>query len=80
MADDKYLTIQELAEHFTVSVSTVRAWIRTGAIPESKYLKVGNTYRFKVQEVEPALREFALRRALEMAEKTAAEPTVDQDF
>lgn len=76
--EDKYLTIQELAQHFTVSVSTVRAWLRTGAIPEDKYLKIGNTYRFKLPEVETALREHAQRTALAKAEK--AEPTVDQDF
>lgn len=80
MEDKKYLTIQELAAHFAVSVSTVRAWLRTGAIPADKYLKVGNTFRFLVPEVEAALREHTQKKALEKAEKATAEPTVDQDF
>lgn len=50
-----FVPIEELAKHFTVSISTIRAWIRQGAIPKSTYIKVGNTYRFSVDDVADAL-------------------------
>lgn len=78
MGDDRYLTIQELAKHFNVSVSTVRSWMRTGALTADKYLKVGNTFRFRVPEVEESLRAYSAKKAA--ARAAAKEPTVDQDF
>lgn len=53
---DKYVSIEELADFFSVSVSTVRAWIRNGTLTSTDYLKIGTTYRFKVGEIELALR------------------------
>lgn len=53
MQDEPYVPIDDLAKHFAVSVSTVRAWIRNNTIP---HLKVGGVYRFKVSKVEEALR------------------------
>ena len=55
MSNKPFVPIEELAKHFTVSVSTIRAWIRQGAIPKSTYIKVGNTYRFSVDDVADAL-------------------------
>ena len=49
------MPIEDLAKHFTVSVSTVRAWVRQGLIPKDTYIKVGNTYRFGVSKVVAAL-------------------------
>ena len=46
--------ILEVADHFRVSVSTVRNWVRNGKIP---HLKVGNIYRFDLSEVEACLAE-----------------------
>ena len=48
--------IETVARHLTVSVSTVRAWLRQGYIPKDAYLKLGNTYRFQLSEVVSALR------------------------
>ena len=53
MQDEPYVPIDELAKHFAVSVSTVRAWIRNNTIP---HLKVGGVYRFKISKVEEALK------------------------
>jgi len=36
-------------------VSTVRAWLRNGHIPEHTYVSVGHTYRFKIPLVEAAM-------------------------
>ena len=53
--DEPFVPIEELAKRFTVSVSTVRAWVRQGYIPKDTYLKIGNTYRFNVSKVVLAL-------------------------
>jgi excisionase family DNA binding protein len=52
---EQLATIEELAKHFRVSVSTVRAWLRNGHIPEHTYVSVGHTYRFKIPLVEDAM-------------------------
>lgn len=49
------IPIEDVAKHFTVSVSTIRAWLRQGYIPRDTYLKVGNTYRFQLSRVVEAL-------------------------
>jgi len=50
-----FVTIENLAQYFCVSVSTIRAWVRQGYIPENTYIKLGNTYRFNRDTVEQAL-------------------------
>lgn len=50
-----FVPIEEVAKHFTVSVSTIRAWVRQGHIPKDTYIKVGNTYRFSIDNVAAAL-------------------------
>ena len=40
-----YVPIEELANHFSVSISTIRAWVRQGSIPN----------RFCIGEVTQAL-------------------------
>jgi DNA-binding transcriptional MerR regulator len=52
---EPFVPIEDLAKHFTVSISTVRAWVRQGLIPKETYIKVGNTYRFSVSKVVEAL-------------------------
>lgn len=47
--------IEDVAKHFTVSISTVRAWLRQGHIPKHTYMKLGNTYRFQLSKVVEAL-------------------------
>jgi predicted site-specific integrase-resolvase len=49
------VTIEGVAEHFVVSVATVRTWLRNGTIPRDTYLKVGNTYRFDLSKLADAL-------------------------
>ncbi len=50
-----FVPIEDLSKHFSVSVSTIRAWVRQGHIPKNTYIKVGNTYRFSVADVSSAL-------------------------
>ena len=53
----EYVTINAVAEKFNVSISTISQWIRKDNIPRNTYIKVGNTYRFILEEVENSLRE-----------------------
>jgi excisionase family DNA binding protein len=55
MSEDRLVTIEELAKHFSISTSTARSWVRTGAIPEDTYIRVGQTYRFNIPTVSRAL-------------------------
>ena len=56
MVDKAFVPIEDVAKHFAVSVSTVRSWIRQDLIPA---LKLGGVYRFKISEVEQALRKLS---------------------
>lgn len=56
MMNDQYVSIDDVAKYYSVSVSTVRAWIRSGKLTSSDFLKLGNTYRFKIADVDAALR------------------------
>lgn len=77
MAEEKYLTIEQLAEHYQVSLSTIRSWIRTKVIPEDKYIQIGRTFRFRVSEVDAALRAHNLAK---QAKLNATEDNPDQDL
>ena len=50
-----FVQIDEIAKYFSVSVSTIRGWVRQGNIPPNAYIKVGNTYRFSIPMVVEAL-------------------------
>lgn len=50
-----FVPIEDVANHFSVSVSTIRGWVRKGHIPKNTYIKVGNTYRFSIDNVASAL-------------------------
>lgn len=56
MVEEAFVPIEDLAKHFAVSVSTVRMWIRQKLIPS---LKLGGVYRFKISEVEAALKKLS---------------------
>ena len=57
--NQEYVPIESVADKFSVSISTVRSWIRKGFIPRNCYIKAGNTYRFKLDEIESSLRKDA---------------------
>ena len=56
MVDEAFVPIEDIAKHFSVSISTVRAWIRQNLSPS---LKLGGVYRFKISEVEEAMRKLS---------------------
>tara|TARA_R110001599_G_scaffold24775_2_gene89049 strand:- start:1070 stop:1324 length:255 start_codon:yes stop_codon:yes gene_type:complete len=53
--NESFVPIEVIAKHFSVSIATIRSWYRKKEIPEESYIKVGNTYRFKISAVENAL-------------------------
>jgi|TARA_R100001224_G_scaffold23985_1_gene12807 DNA-binding transcriptional MerR regulator len=55
MMAEGLVDIGTVAEHFQVSISTVRSWIRESQIPKDTYMKLGKTYRFKLSRLEQAL-------------------------
>jgi excisionase family DNA binding protein len=56
MGTDQYVGIEAVANYFNVSISTVRNWIKSNTIPASLVLKIGHTHRFKISDIEAALR------------------------
>ena len=52
-----YVPVEDVAEHLSVKVSTIRQWVSKGFIPKSTYIKVGYTYRFNVPAVVEALKQ-----------------------
>lgn len=55
MSEPTYVTIDKLAEHFGLAVTTLQKWVKTGNIPRGTYVKAGQTYRFNLRAVEHAL-------------------------
>lgn len=52
-----YVPVEDVAEHLSVKVSTIRQWVSKGFIPKSTYIKVGYTYRFDIPAVVAALKQ-----------------------
>ena len=48
----RLVQFKEVADHFGVSVQTVRAWVRDKKIP---FIKIGAVYRFRIGEIEESL-------------------------
>ena len=46
--NEPLVPIEDVAKHFAVSVSTIRAWLRQGLIPQDSYVKISGTYRFSI--------------------------------
>lgn len=66
-----YVTKKELAEHFVVAPTTVEGWVKKGLFPPGSVIKVGRTYRFKLQEVEAHFQSEALKLAEPESEEGA---------
>jgi len=53
---NELITIDDLAKRLSVSISTVRSWVRQGFIPKDTYVQVAKTYRFDYDRVIEALK------------------------
>jgi excisionase family DNA binding protein len=54
---ESYVPVEDVADHLSVKVSTIRQWVNKGFIPRSTYIKVGYTYRFNLPAVIEALKQ-----------------------
>lgn len=50
---ERWVNLEDIAEHLSVSKDTVRNWIKNGKIP---YCKAGKRYKFKISEVDEYVR------------------------
>ena len=51
---EKWVNLEDIADHLSVSTDTVRNWIKDGKLP---FYKAGKRYKFKISEVDAWLRD-----------------------
>ena len=51
--EEKWVNLEDVAEHLSVSKDTIRAWIRDGKLPINR---AGKRYKFKLSEIDNWLR------------------------
>lgn len=66
-----YVPIEDVAKHFTVTISCIRGWVRQGKIPKHTYIKLGNTYRFNIPLVVEALTQMQKEETVPAVVETA---------
>ena len=71
---DPLTTIDEVANYFAVSVSTIRQWTRAGYIPDDTIILIGNkTYRYDLGGIIDAMQHNKVPRP-ELEETEDREP------
>ena len=53
MQVEKWVNLEDVAEHLSLSQDTVRTWIKEGKLPA---YKAGKRYKFKISEVDEWVR------------------------
>ena len=53
MQVEKWVNLEDVAEHLNLSQDTVRTWIKEGKLPA---YKAGKRYKFKISEVDEWVR------------------------
>lgn len=48
-ANEKWVNIEDVAEHLSISLDTARGWLKDGKLPS---YKVGKRYKFKLSEID----------------------------
>ena len=71
---EKWVNLEDIAEHLSVSKDTVRTWMKEGKLP---IYKAGKRYKFKISEVDTWLREG--RISDDSADKDEPERTSDEE-
>jgi excisionase family DNA binding protein len=51
---EKWVNIEDIAIHLSLSADTVRTWVKDGKLP---YYRAGKRYKFKISEVDELVRE-----------------------
>jgi len=47
--NEKWVNIEDVAKHLSVTPDTVRTWVRSGKLPANK---VGKRYKFRLSEID----------------------------
>jgi excisionase family DNA binding protein len=55
---EKWVNLEDVADHLSMSKDAVRAWVRRGKLPA---YKAGKMYKFKLSEVDEWVREGRIR-------------------
>lgn len=53
MQVEKWVNLEDVAKHLSISHDTVRAWIREGKLP---VYRAGRRYKFKISEIDEWVR------------------------
>ena len=53
MEVEKWVNLEDIADHLSVSTDTVRNWIKRGKIP---FYRAGKRYKFRISEVDEWLK------------------------
>ena len=51
---EKWVNLEDIAEHLSLSQDTVRTWLKEGKLP---VYRAGQRYKFKISEVDEWVRE-----------------------
>ncbi len=51
---EKWVNLEDIAVHLSLSEDTVRAWVKDGKLP---FYRAGKRYKFKISEVDEWVRE-----------------------
>ena len=54
MQVEKWVNLEDVAKHLSISQDTVRTWITEGKLP---YYRAGKIYKFKISEIDEWVRE-----------------------
>jgi len=73
-----YVNIEELSRYVGVTITTLRSWVRTGAIPRETYIRAGQTYRFHLADVEAHLRGLRIGEPEEPEDEVAEASGVEE--
>ena len=46
---EKWVSLEEIAEHLGISKDTIRSWIKKDVIP---FRRIGKLYKFRISEVD----------------------------
>ena len=53
MEVEKWVNLEDIAEHLSVSKDTIRSWMKENKIP---FYRAGKRYKFKISEVDEWVR------------------------
>lgn len=51
---EKWVNLEDIAKHLSISCDTVRNWIKSGRLP---FYRAGKMYKFKISEVDDWVRQ-----------------------